>query len=141
MFAFAVCLTSWTFVEVVTTVCASSVSESTPICALYPKCQTLPFLVWWASLSRFWSAFFVELGASKIAESTIVPFFQNKFFFYQQFDNLFEKLLFNFVLHKDITKRTNVSQSGISVAEIIPQKPENARLSATSSAAFISGKS
>jgi len=51
---------------VASTCCTSPLILSTPICALQPKCQRLPFLVWWASGSRFFSRSFVELGAGVI---------------------------------------------------------------------------
>lgn len=48
--------------------------KCTPTCALYPKYQSDPFFTEWASGSRCFSLFLVELGASMMVESTIVPF-------------------------------------------------------------------
>lgn len=56
--------TSDTFAVVVSTACKRPLPASTPICALYPKCQFLPFLDWCASGSRAWPLLFAEAAAS-----------------------------------------------------------------------------
>lgn len=50
------------FAAVVSTVCTRPPPASTPMCALYPKCQFFPFLDWRALGSRAWSLSFVGLG-------------------------------------------------------------------------------
>src|SRR5690554_778534 len=47
--------------------------SSTPMCIFMPKCHWLPLRVWCISGSRAFSRFLVELGASMMVASTIVP--------------------------------------------------------------------
>ena len=49
--------------------------RSVPTCAFIPKCHSLPLRTWCISGSRAPSAFLVEVGASIIVASTIVPDF------------------------------------------------------------------
>ena len=61
----------WT--AVTSTVWTRPEPVSTPMCALKPKCQALPFLPWCASGFRAPSRFLVDTGASTKVASTIVP--------------------------------------------------------------------
>ena len=54
-------------------VCTKPLPESTPMWHFIPNFHTFPFLVWYISGSRFFSAFLVELGAEIMVASTIVP--------------------------------------------------------------------
>ena len=65
--------TSAAFAAVVSRLCATPVAASTPMCAFIPKCHWLPFFLSCISGSRSPLAFFVELGASTMLASTIVP--------------------------------------------------------------------
>src|SRR5207302_1755473 len=64
---------SATLAAVATAVWMIFVLLSTPTCAFIPKYHCLPFFVWCISGSRCCSRFLVEVGACRMAASTIVP--------------------------------------------------------------------
>ena len=66
-------VTPCAFAAVATTVRASPLTGSTPMCSLLPKRHWFPFFVWHISGSRFFSLFLGSAQASMIVASTIVP--------------------------------------------------------------------